>query len=139
MKGTTHLAAGLACAALISNASVYSIVGITVGSLLPDIDSPTSILGRNIPILPHLVKHRGLTHSLAFVVAMYLICPPLAIGCVLHIILDMLNPAGVSLLWPIPWKAKLPLVKFQSGGTFDKILGSLLWLLVVILYGKILI
>jgi len=39
----------------------------TIGGLLPDIDHVNSKLGRRIPILPNLLTHRGLTHTVYFI------------------------------------------------------------------------
>lgn len=60
---------------------------------------------------------------------MYLINPWLGYGCVLHILLDMCNPMGVSVFWPIKWKIRIPVVSWfmKSGGTCDALLCDILW------------
>ncbi|WP_051201848.1 metal-dependent hydrolase [Ferrimonas senticii] len=96
-----------------------------LGGLLPDLDTPTSKMGRCLPGLSHAVHwlfgHRGFTHSLllplSVVIAFELLQQPLplswllplAIGWSSHIIADMFTPAGVPVLLPVVVKFKLPL------------------------------
>ena len=75
-----------------------------LGSLLPDIDSRSSALGRYV----HLpVKHRTLTHT-AWVVALLVLLGIrfrvfiwLAFGYFLHIFYDGLSNAGIAWFWPL--------------------------------------
>lgn len=100
-----------------------------LGSLLPDIDHPTSTFSKKFFLLslPYrilqlifgsfkatkdFVGHRGITHSalfaLLFVVPIFFIqniwvvlaLMSVALGIVSHLIMDMLNPTGVPLLLP---------------------------------------
>lgn len=85
MLGKTHISFGLALGA--GCASVFSIVAqnpidvidlllfyvaVALGSLLPDIDEPNSVLGKKTLGISNLLKaifgHRGFTHSLSFIV-----------------------------------------------------------------------
>lgn len=112
---------------------VIRIIGIImlcgVGSLLPDIDHPTSTFSKKFFLLslPYrllqlifgsfkatkdFVGHRGITHSLLF--ALIFVVPvffienmwiilaliSIAIGIVSHLLMDMLNPTGVPLFLP---------------------------------------
>lgn len=100
-----------------------------LGSLLPDIDHPTSTMSKQFwfvsfpyRILQFIfgkfkatkdfVGHRGITHSILFmlipIVIMAFVHNPwvwismtgLTIGMFSHLIMDMLNPMGVPLLLP---------------------------------------
>lgn len=89
--------------------------GCALGSLLPDIDIPGSMLGHLVfPLaifLNNTVGHRTVTHSLLFIVLVCLIAllfgAPfsliigLAIGIVTHLVLDGITATGVPyLLYP---------------------------------------
>lgn len=134
MKGTTHLAVGLAAASVIPNQSWVNIVCMAIGSLLPDIDKSTSLLGRHIPVLPKLIPHRSITHGLILAAAVWFINPYLSVGCALHLLLDMCNPDGVPLFWPLPIRIRIPCISrvIRSGGWVDRIFGYVLWTFVVV-------
>lgn len=143
MKGTTHLAAGFALASMVQTQTpeIIASVGIVLGSVLPDVDKHTSLVGRYIPIIPRLIPHRTITHGLLFAAAAYFLSPYLAVGIVLHLLLDMCNPEGVPLLWPIGKKTRIPIVwRFmRSGGVIDRILGYTLWGIALFLFGQMLL
>lgn len=101
------------------------------GSLLPDIDHPTSTMSKKMGLLllpyrilqfifgkfektKHFVGHRGITHTVLFLVIPILIALfvpmygiikialiGIAIGIFSHLFMDMLNPMGVPLFLPI--------------------------------------
>lgn len=129
MRGSTHVTAGLTAALLMQNLNIPAMAALTLGSILPDIDHRDSLVGRHVPILPRLLKHRGVTHSLLFAVLCYGLYPPLGVGVLLHLLLDLLNPAGVALLWP--WKKRIstPVVTIASGGVLDGVLRTGLWVI----------
>lgn len=121
MKGTTHLCAGILTATALS-LSIPGIALVAVGSLLPDIDSPTSKISHKTSSLPALfLEHRGITHSLLFTAALYFLSPLIALGSLTHLLLDMLNPAGIRLLWPLPFKVAL--ASMRTNGIFDYLIG----------------
>ena len=145
MTGKTHLAAGTALGiglCLMTQPSpVLTAITIgtsAIGSLLPDIDTASSKIGRRIAplawVLRILFGHRKLFHSLAFwsvtLGGLWLLRVPqtlligLALGIGSHLLLDILNPAGIELLWPIP--VRFSLGGFQCGGLMDNILFVLL-------------
>lgn len=132
MTGKTHIAGGLLGAALCCT-DISSGVLLIAGSILPDIDHGSSLLGKNIPLVHKFFKHRGFTHSLLFCYLMYLINPYLAIGVAIHIILDLLTKDGVHLLSPIPMKINFfPIAMFvKTGGFFEKIVCILCYVLAV--------
>lgn len=83
-----------------------------MGALFPDIDTPESALGRRLPFFSLLGGgHRGWTHSLVGLVLFSTlllfvfsidIAMAFAAGYLSHLLLDMLNPAGVRIFWPFP-------------------------------------
>lgn len=120
MQGKTHIAFAIAGAITYSQIKGISLdetnltmlsAGATLGGLLPDIDHAQSKLGSKIPILPHLLKHRGITHTVYFLVLMYLITIvttlpyifeiSLLIGVLSHLVGDLLTPAGLRLIAPL--------------------------------------
>ena len=157
MLGKTHLAFGLGLTScgiylletfhqpLLSPQNLalfYGAVGI--GTLLPDIDEPQSIIGKKTMGISNFIKfifgHRGFTHSLCFVLFLGIllfilhslgILPiflimGLILGCLLHLIGDMMTPSGVPLLMPFNLKNYHILPKplcFKTGGIFDYLIG----------------
>lgn len=125
MRYPTHFAAGLAAGLLITTEPVAVLVS-GVSALLPDIDIPTSKVGRASPIVSNIINitfgHRGLFHSLLAAGLIYLLVlkffPAYSIYCLIgylsHLLLDCLTPAGVPLLWPIPYRFRLPVIKTGS-------------------------
>lgn len=86
-------------------ASIIACVALfIVGSLLPDIDSKTSLLGRicHIP-----VRHRTWTHTVWFIIpfgvlSVFVPCVFwLLYGCVLHIFFDSLSKGGICWFYPL--------------------------------------
>lgn len=80
-----------------------------LGTLLPDIDSPTSSINRMLH-LRHVrwpFPHRTLTHSIWPILALLVLSGIwpyfawLAAGMATHVILDAFSTSGVCLLWPI--------------------------------------
>jgi len=109
MQGYTHLMAGLAAGITLTTGQPEYIIASAVGSLLPDLDSPHTLLGSKVPLISILGGgHRGWMHSIfgtaVFSLPVYMYNPKLgqavAIGCLTHLILDMINPAGIKLFWP---------------------------------------
>ena len=152
MTGKTHFAAGLAIGCGICVAAhpspdlgIIAIAAATVSSLLPDIDTAHSKIGHRVAplswILRILFGHRQFFHSLACWTTISLIVwlcgAPLLVsagivaGAGSHILLDMLNPSGVQLLWPM--QNRISIGKIRCGGLWDFILALLftalaLWL-----------
>ena len=101
------------------------------GSILPDIDHPTSTISKKFTLLSipyrilqfifgkfkstkHFVGHRGITHSLFFlfipiIIGLFFVTNEwivvglfgLSVGILSHLVMDMLNPTGVPLLLPL--------------------------------------
>lgn len=109
---------------------VYS--GLVFGAILPDLDHPESKPGKVLWIGKILnlfkFKHRGITHSLLAVSIILIFMSiftyynrsllPAAIAMVVgyfsHLILDMLNKQGVSLLYPK--KKRYNILSIKTGG-----------------------
>lgn len=125
MRWPTHFAAGLAAGLLITTEPAAIVVS-GVSALLPDIDIPTSKVGRASPIISTIINiafgHRGLFHSLLAAGLIYLLIlkffPAYSLYCLIgylsHLLLDCLTPAGVPLLWPIPFRFRVPIIKTGS-------------------------
>ncbi|PXY71344.1 hypothetical protein CXX78_01595 [Candidatus Parvarchaeota archaeon] len=109
----THLAIG-AFAALfflqqVSHKSVF-IVTILIASLLPDIDSGFSTLGRKkiFKLIQMFTKHRGLFHSFTFCIVFSIFLAfyfpifafPFFLGYALHLFADAWTIDGIRPFWP---------------------------------------
>lgn len=142
MKGTTHLLFGLLLSAVFVRVfemgqPLLAILLILLGSLLPDIDERHSLLGRKMPLIGFLFRHRTFFHSIVFGVVVSILCAVLlgevyalafAIGFVGHLLLDGLTPMGVTPFWP----SKLKLKGFvRVGSIFEKIIFASLVLVFV--------
>ncbi len=108
------------------------LIFILVGSLLPDIDSVESYLGRKARIISgpieFLFGHRGLLHTIYPVLSLFILylifrinlILALAIGYLLHLILDAITKEGVT-FFTIPFRFKIKGF-IKTGGIFEKIL-----------------
>lgn len=120
MMASTHITFGtfsyfVVAAAFQWQPSTAAVATAAIGSLLPDIDLPTSAVGR--PFFPiskainEQIGHRTLTHSVVGIVLLLVMLSPLlfvdalivwalAIGYVSHLLIDTVNKAGIELLYP---------------------------------------
>ncbi|HTR99580.1 MAG TPA: metal-dependent hydrolase, partial [Bacteroidota bacterium] len=124
---------------------------VAVASVLPDIDTGGSRVGRLCPPLTKLLErrfgHRTLTHSLLFLGLLSLVCSvPILMGCeaaacvlfgyASHPLLDTCTPNGVRLFFPFsrlrcvfPFESGAPhRFRIESGSHLDTALGVILWL-----------
>ncbi|MCU9923303.1 metal-dependent hydrolase [Aeromonas caviae] len=123
----------------LADASLWHIVPMALASaLLPDLDHPRSLLGRQLPWisgpLSRLFGHRGFTHSLlavgmgvwglAQVEAPWLLSgavkDALIVGYLSHLLGDWLTPMGIPLLWPWRQRFRLPGLPLKSGGGYER-------------------
>lgn len=116
-KGYTHIALSL-----VIFLTLYGLMDIpllpgalimTIGAILPDIDSPYSTINKFIPMgsaISIFFKHRGITHTIiAAAIWACIIWLILGIkyagifflGYMLHLLGDLLTPSGVKVLYPI--------------------------------------
>lgn len=153
MKGSTHLAAGVITGLFLAihthaEPALTStlIAGASLGSLLPDIDNCQSAIGNKIKpvsfLTQILIGHRTVFHAPVLYIILYImftqtapalipIINGIAIGIASHLFLDMLNPAGIPLLWPISKRYRI--LSIRSGGLIDRLLAFVLWLFVLFL------
>jgi len=147
MRGTSHLATGLALGATVAALTLplplvvpFALVA-GGAATLPDLDTPNSIASKTLPPVSAAVcripfnKHRLLTHWLALWVplsaiaviatARYALAQDMAVafclGYLVHILEDSLTKDGVPLIRP--WKRwhLLPWpLHFKSGGFIEK-------------------
>lgn len=119
MRAGTHLAfaglLGVSAAGFGGDITIASGAALALGSLLPDVDTTRSEIGRFVkPLAGRLERrfgHRTLTHSLLGLAGVGIIASPLLVvhrnlwialmtGCASHLLLDTANVSGVPLLWP---------------------------------------
>jgi membrane-bound metal-dependent hydrolase YbcI (DUF457 family) len=128
VRAPTHAAFGLGFT--IATGTVLGVVltpavaaAALVGALLPDVDTPTSPVGRACPPLARWLErrvgHRTLTHSWLGLGLASLTALPLAwvdwhwpltfaLGYLSHLLVDAANPPGVPLFYPSPIRAVFP-------------------------------
>lgn len=125
MRYYTHITTSLAATVAVSsqtdmNLSAGLLVGVIIGSLLPDIDEPKSKIGRKAPGISHATKlvfgHRGFTHTLIATVLVgwllfyfttsvpFGIAQGITIGYLFHILGDSFSKSGVPLFMPFTKK-----------------------------------
>jgi inner membrane protein len=125
MTAPTHVTFGAFCyfvtaAVMQWPVTTGAVVTAALGSLLPDIDLPTSAVGRPLfPIsraLNEQIGHRTLTHSVIGILLLVMILLPLfllaplifwalLIGYFSHLLIDTENKAGIELLYPAKLRA----------------------------------
>lgn len=152
MVGKTHTIGGVAAALATTNfipafrpgtvglyGTAIFVASASFGALFPDVDTNGTISHYPGFNLCHLffkllgVIHRGMTHSLPFVLVFYilgvvtgktlgtagfLVAAGITVGIFSHIFLDMLNPEGVQLFFPLPMKISIGSIKTGSLGDF---------------------
>ena len=132
MLGRTHIVVGLFMAFLliiffnIQNFVAFSLF-VVFGSLLPDIDKNSSIIGRKMKSVSLLFSHRGFFHSLyalaLFSLVIYLLFDALysfafVVGYLWHLVFDSFTRQGIAyFLFDKKIKGE-----FLSGGLFDSFL-----------------
>ena len=106
-KGITHVLIGLSIYSLFFEFDIIIVMFIVLGSLLPDIDTPYSKLGKHNAVAS-VMKHRGRMHTimglLSFSFLAYVISTKamygLMFGYILHMFADTLTPMGIMWLFP---------------------------------------
>jgi inner membrane protein len=153
MKASTHIGfAGFLYLLLLTTAGVgltaLNAIAVTVGSVMPDIDTGASFIGRVLPPLTRFLErrfgHRTLTHSLPFaaLLSLLFLVPLMAgidlfacllVGYVSHLLLDTCTPNGVRLFYPLsevrcvfPFDGNSPhRFRVATGSKIDRALGIL--------------
>lgn len=98
--------------------------GLLLGSLLPDIDSKRSILGRYVPFVEDLVGHRTITHTvwvialligLAYYADLFFVWM-IVFGYIGHVIQDSFSVQGIAWFYPLGSGYQ----SFSGGGSIKK-------------------
>lgn len=131
----THLATSLNIAIpalyLSNELSLLTLTGVGLGSLLPDLDTSNSFIGRRLKIISYplsrIVKHRGLLHSLTPVILIFdlgvffksLFIESIGLGYLLHLVSDTFSESGIK--WFLPFYNKdfrmpLSIMRYKTGG-----------------------
>ena len=157
MTAPTHITFGLLTVAgsfslfsLPLHRNLPAIVCAIIGSVLPDVDSPNSYIGRVLPYASIPIErqwgHRTITHSLLCLLALSVMIWPLLIwqpacysavllGYMSHIVADCATKSGVPLFYPHPAACVFPgsakyRIKTGSIGERYLLIGLLLMLLI---------
>lgn len=113
VTGKSHLLFGVGTGVVAALASpTFSVLHIPIfgiASLLPDLDSSSSMLGKRVKIIGKMFSHRGFLHTPLFLAIFLLIKNPaikwaIIIGLASHLLLDLLNRGGIMLLYPFSRK-----------------------------------
>ena len=124
MTAPTHIAFGLLTVAgsfslfsMSFHRNLPAVACAIIGSLLPDVDSPRSSIGRVMPFASIPIErrwgHRTITHSLLCMLALSVVTLPLLVwqsacyaaiilGYMSHLIADSATKSGVPLFYPHP-------------------------------------
>jgi membrane-bound metal-dependent hydrolase YbcI (DUF457 family) len=123
------------------NDKIIFIVVLIIATMLPDIDTGFSNIGKKWIFKPlqWFVKHRGIVHSLttAVIIAFLFayLWPPGALGFFLgysvHILLDSFTKDGIQPFWPFKNESK---GFIKSGGKFEESLFLFLIIMDIILF-----
>jgi inner membrane protein len=150
LKYNTHLvtsnAAGIAIATVTPiPMTVGYLLGISIGSLLPDIDEPRSYIGRRSFGFSYIINekfgHRGITHSLTawiIISVLYFIYPSsfllgLSLGYALHIFGDYFSVSSVPLYVPFNDRRRKRKYGYVTGGKVESIIYMTAWVAVILL------
>ena len=123
-----------------------SLVLVTAGSLLPDVDHPASWVGRRLRVisrpLSRTLGHRGFTHSLSAAAlcgaalasqgAGRAAVAPLVVGYLAHLAADLLTPRGLRLAWPLRRSFALPVCRTGSAREALIVAALLAWSVVAL-------
>lgn len=131
---------------------LHMVPGVLLGALLPDIDHPSSILGRLFRIISlpisKLCGHRGFTHSLIAWLILLLssyqwlphywdlpsdLIQAFLLGYMSHLVADMLTPSGVPFLWPLPTRFCFPILRGKSSKRGERFIAVLLTVCAVLI------
>ncbi len=113
----------------------------TIGAMLPDIDHPSSWIGRRLRLISRPLAatfgHRGVTHSMVAVLACLVVLhwqgfsraaiDPLAVGYLSHLAADLLTTSGLRLAWPSRRRQSIALCRTGSPTELAIVAGLALW------------
>lgn len=152
MKGKHHMIAGAVTGACVATSAIIeggygmgpivcSIVGATVGSLFPDIDSSTSKLGSKFKIVSKIINnmfgHRGLLHCPLLIIGLFFLFRNLfwqwnieeyaivyiafLFGMLMHLFCDMTTRGGIPILYPF-YTTKFSITPMKSGSKWEPLM-----------------
>ncbi len=112
-----------------------------IGALLPDIDHPSSWVGRRLRVISRplaaTLGHRGVTHSAVAVLVCLVVLhwqgfrratiDPLVVGYLSHLAADLLTTGGLRLAWPSPRRHAIPLCRTGSFGESIIVMSVVIW------------
>lgn len=112
---------------IFSNGFLWFLIVAMLASMVPDIDNPSSKLGKNVKIFGYVFLHRGFFHSLPalvlFTFIVWKLVPICAfaffLGYISHLMLDNMNYQGIYWLYPLKYRIK---GFTRSNGLFEKFL-----------------
>jgi membrane-bound metal-dependent hydrolase YbcI (DUF457 family) len=113
-RGLTHVLFALNIALALHTPTIWlPLVGF--GAILPDIDCRFSPIGSEFQGIGFIFgKHRTMTHSLFATVLVFALNPAIGFGYLTHIAVDLLNPTGCQLFFPLHKWVRIGIVR--SGG-----------------------
>lgn len=133
MEGKNHIICAAASGVIYSAVyfenfpMVLCAIGASVlGGLIPDIDLPSSTMGKKVKIIAKTINkafgHRTITHSGLWLIPLiiyYFKSPNMILGGYIvgftsHLISDSMTSGGLPWLWPFS-KTRFRLTKFKSG------------------------
>lgn len=105
--GITHVLMGISLYVLLFGFDFMALLFVSIGSLLPDIDTQYSKFGKYNPLVG-IMKHRGFTHTIiscflvSFIIALWNVKLGLSLGFgyFIHLLSDYLTPMGIMWLYP---------------------------------------
>ncbi len=147
MEGKTHMLGGVSAGLLYAIVTKTSFVSggaalaatAVVGSLFPDLDISTSMLGSKIKpvscLANKILGHRTLFHSPVLYMGIYAVSGGLIrryplcwigflLGVVSHLFLDLLNHQGIPLFYP--FSKKFHLANLEYGGKAESVIRILM-------------
>lgn len=141
----THLAFSILILVILSyffKISDLAVLIILLSTFIPDIDIPTSKIGRKFKTISFLANkifnHRGFFHSIIFISLTYFILVnifetnygfPVLIGISSHIFLDIFTKDGIALFAPFYNKRITGFV--TTGGFLEKVIFFLIFFLIL--------
>lgn len=128
MRGKTHFLFAFILGLFWFRSILFAFV-CAFSSLIPDIDSMSSYLGKRFKFFSVIARfifgHRGFFHSILFGFLIFFFLypfPPYSFavffGILSHLALDSLTPMGSAVFWPIHFRLRGP---FKTGGFFESV------------------
>lgn len=126
-------------------------IGCTIGAIMPDIDSPKSLISSFIPFVSTIINrifgHRKFFHSLSCLVLFDLLffyifsqnpfyiqfCIGFTLGYIIHLLQDTMTKGGAMWLFPFSMK-KIALTNNKYNANFNWVINIFLIIIFTLLY-----